>query len=147
MNSTNFSIIFRHETKIILFSVNFKHCDLRRFVDQHCFFFLQLKSQKCFHFFADNKQKSSEEEKDENHVKNICFLCIEKRSLYFDGFIGLRNIPTWGMMQNRESLVNLCQIILRVVLLGRKFFSMWGMMLFSLFRIRRIFLHILKSEF
>ena len=79
--------------------------------------------------------------------RTYAFCVLEKRSLYFDGFIGLRNIPTWGMMQNRESLVNLCQIILRVVLLGRKFFSMWGMMLFSLFRIRRIFLHILKSEF
>ena len=52
------------------------------------------------------------------------------------------------MMQNRESLVNLCQIILRVVLLGRKFFSMWGMMMLRTLvvvsKIRRIFLHILK---
>ena len=49
------------------------------------------KKPEMLSFFADNKQKSSEEEKDENHVKNICFLCIGKRSLYFDGFIGLRN--------------------------------------------------------
>ena len=100
MKSTNFSIIFRHETKMILFSVNFKHCDLRRFVDQHCFFFLQLKSQKCFHFLR-TINKSPVRKKIMSRTYAFCVL--EKRSLYFDGFIGLRNTHVGDDAKQRKS--------------------------------------------